>query len=593
MFMAALQLQSRPCLNPRPEGYGPRMTDHLLTRPSLNLIDAPTSPDDHVVLLSPHGSPAGTAIKREVHHANTPLHLAVSCYVVRDDGHVLLTQRAANKRTFPGLWTNACCGHPRPDEALASAVTRHMAHEIGVVPTALRLALPDFAYRAEMSGLVEHELCPVFVAEVSDSALVLNPAEADDAEWVPWPTLFARASDDPTSLSPWSVSQIARLTQLFEDPLTWVRQRPAKSAAPMSRRPAKPRPDPFRRMGRDVDDVVDEFLHSAHLELAILDPLTAELAEPIARLYRAGGKRLRPCFVYCGHAASGAPAAPARENLAYLGAAVEMLHTFALLHDDVMDRSELRRGHPTAHQWFSNLHHPTRAPGGDEWFGNSAAIVAGDLAFVWADELLDRIDVDDAMFRRLRSVFDVLRREVIAGQYLDLRLAGPWATDQQALSVALLKSARYSVTRPLHIGAVLAGADEVTIASLCAYGDAAGIAFQLRDDILGVFGDPNVTGKGNAEDLRSGKASLLLVRALQLAAPADARLLTECLGMPNLDRSQEDRCREAVLASGAVASIEALITANLETAMSALVDLPADVTSDLVELAQQLAHRRT
>lgn len=575
----------------RPEGYGPRMTDHLLTRPSHNRFELPTSPDDHVVLLSPNGTPAGTAIKREVHHANTPLHLAVSCYVVRGDGQVLLTQRAAKKLTFPGLWTNACCGHPRPDEPLASAVRRHMEHEIGVSPTALRLALPDFAYRAEMSGLVEHELCPVFVAEVSDSAVELNPAEADDAEWVAWPTLLARATDDPNSLSPWSVSQIARLTQMFDDPLTWVRQRPSRPNAVSSRPSSSPRPDPFRRMGNDVDDVVERFIASAHLDLGILDPLTAELTEPIARLYRAGGKRLRPCLVYCGHAASGAPQTPARENLAYLAASIEMLHTFALLHDDVMDRSELRRGHPTAHKWFTTLHHPTRVEGGDEWFGNSAAIVAGDLAFVWADELLDRLDVDDATFRRVRSVFDVLRREVIAGQYLDLRLSGPWANDQQALSVALLKSARYSVTRPLHIGATLAGADDSTIGSLCAYGDAVGVAFQLRDDVLGVFGDPMETGKGNAEDLRSGKASLLLVRALQLAAPADARLLQECLGKPVLNRAQEDRCREAVLASGAVASIEALIAANLESGVSALVGLPGDVTSDLVELAQQLAHR--
>lgn len=570
------------------------MTDHLLTRPFPSLIAAPTSPDDRVVLLDSNGSPAGTALKREVHHANTPLHLAVSCYVVRGDGRVLLTQRAAQKPTFPGLWTNACCGHPRPSETLVNAVRRHMAHEIGAVPTALRLALPDFAYRAEMSsGVVEHELCPVFVAEVSDSALRLNPAEADDAEWVPWPALLARAARDPGSLSPWSVSQIARLAQLFEDPLTWVRQRPSTPVAAKSRPSPQARPDPFRRMGSDVDDVVELFLGAAHLDLGILDPLTAELTEPIASLYRAGGKRLRPCLVYCGHAASGHSAEYARQNLAYLAAAIEMLHTFALLHDDVMDRSELRRGHPTAHRWFSNLHHPTKLAGEDDWFGNSAAIVAGDLAFVWADELLDRLDVDDATFRRVRGVFDVLRREVIAGQYLDLRLSGPWATDQQALSVALLKSARYSVTRPLHIGATLAGADDATIASLCAYGDAVGIAFQLRDDVLGVFGDPTVTGKGNAEDLRSGKASLLLVRALQLAAPADARLLQECLGKPVLDRSQEDRCRAAVLASGAVASIEALIAANLDTAMSALVDLPADVTSDLVELAQQLAHRRT
>jgi geranylgeranyl diphosphate synthase type I len=213
------------------------------------------------------------------------------------------------------------------------------------------------------------------------------------------------------------------------------------------------------------------------------------------------------------------------------------------------------------------------------------------LAFVWADELLDRLDIDAATFRRVRGVFDLLRREVIAGQYLDLRLSGPCATDQQALSVALLKSARYTVTRPLQIGATLAGADDATIDSLRVYGDAMGVAFQLRDDVLGVFGDPVITGKGNAEDLRSGKASLLLVRALELAAPSDLRLLRRCLGVEDLDEQSVRRCREAVLASGAVASIEALITSQLATAKGALDGLPASVAADLAELADQLAHR--
>lgn len=551
-------------------------------------VTVPTSADDHVILLDHFGRETGTAVKRCVHHADTPFHLAVSCYAVRADGKVLLTRRAAEK-TFAGVWTNACCGHPRPGEAHLDAVQRHMSHEIGATPRALRLALADFTYRAEASnGVVEHELCPVFVAEIDDVPIELNPSEADDAEWVTWPDLVRRADQQPQSLSPWCVAQIARLRMLFDDPLTWVRSSAPKPRS-RSAHATLPRPNPFGRMGSTVDDVIERFLHAAHSDLAELDPLAAELTEPITALYRAGGKRLRPCLVYCGHAAGRAGPTQNDCNLAYVAAAVEMLHTFALLHDDVMDKSVLRRGSPTAHRWFADVRE--HANSGHEWFGNAAAIVAGDLAFVWADELLDHVRVDEVLMHKVRHLFNLLRREVITGQYLDLRLAGPCATDQQALSVALLKSARYTVTRPLQLGATLASADEATLRALCTYGDAMGVAFQLRDDVLGVFGDPAVTGKGNAEDLRSGKASLLLVRALELAAPAHRQILLTSLGCDDLDDVSEARCREAVLASGALASVEALISQQLDTAMSALRCLPSDVAHDLEELALQLAHR--
>ena len=555
-------------------------------------VTVPTSADDHVVLLDHFGRETGTAVKRWVHHADTPFHLAVSCYAVRADGKVLLTRRAAGK-TFEGVWTNACCGHPRPGEAQRDAVQRHMGHEIGATPRALRLALADFTYRAEASnGVVEHELCPVFVAEIDNFPIELNPDEADAAEWVTWPDLVRRAELQPQSLSPWCVAQIARLRMLFDDPLTWVRCA-VPAPRPSATKPAELRPNPFGRMGSTVDDVVERFLHTAHRDLAELDPLAAELTEPITALYRAGGKRLRPCLVYCGYAAGRADPGTVTNNnecnLAYVAAAVEMLHTFALLHDDVMDKSVLRRGSPTAHRWFADVRE--HANSGHEWFGNAAAIVAGDLAFVWADELLDHVRVDEALMHKVRHLFNLLRREVITGQYLDLRLAGPCATDQQALSVALLKSARYTVTRPLQLGATLASADDATLNALCTYGDAMGVAFQLRDDVLGVFGDPAVTGKGNAEDLRSGKASLLLVRALELSAPAHRQVLLASLGCDDLDDASEAQCREAVLASGALASVEALISQQLDTALSALRYLPSDVAHDLEELALQLAHR--
>ena len=148
-----------------------------------------------MVLLDGRGRPSGRARKSAIHGLDTPFHLAISCYVVRADGRLLITRRAAAKKTWPGVWTNACCGHPRPDESLESAVRRHLYDELSLCADRLRVVLPDFTYRAMMdNGRVEHELCPVFIAEVSDD-VVMDPDEADALEWVTWGELQRRAAD--------------------------------------------------------------------------------------------------------------------------------------------------------------------------------------------------------------------------------------------------------------------------------------------------------------------------------------------------------------------------------------------------------------
>ncbi|MCU1401619.1 MAG: Isopentenyl-diphosphate Delta-isomerase [Acidimicrobiales bacterium] len=552
-----------------------------------------TSLDDEVVLLGIRGERIGTARKSDVHGTHTPLHLAISCYVVRPDGRVLLTRRSSTKRTWPGVWSNACCGHPRPGEPIEAAVRRHMFDELGMRAESIALALPDFTYRAVMpNGISEHEICPVHIA-VSDDEPQLDPDEADSYEWVTWTELVDRAASRPDSLSPWSVTQIERLASVMDHPHEWARRRAAGPPAVAWMHAAPPaRADPFALMGSQVADVMREFVAHASAESIDLESNAGELCDPIRALIEAGGKRLRPCLVYCGfEAAAGHNDRAAGHDLAHVAAAVEMLHTFALLHDDVMDRSALRRGRPTAHERFDDLHHRTRSSGSAAWFGISAAIVAGDLAFVWADELLDRVGCDAATQRELRALFTLLRREVIVGQYLDLRLAGPHATDHQAQLVSLLKSGRYTVTRPLQLGAVLGGADELTMHALREYGDAAGVAFQLRDDVMGVFGDETVTGKGSSEDIRSGKASLLLVRAIELAQRTDREVLLASLGDEAIDEARVDRCRDIVSTSGALASIERLIDAKVEQALDAVHCLPDESRARLSALAIQLAHR--
>ena len=315
------------------------------------------------------------------------------------------------------------------------------------------------------------------------------------------------------------------------------------------------------------------------------------------RLVAAGGKRLRPAFAVWGHRATGA--APDERVLTAV-AALELLHTFALLHDDVMDRSAVRRGRPTAHRALAEQHRRDGLDGDDDWFGVSAAVLAGDLAFLWSTQLIGDAGLAPDAAGRARRVFARLCTEVIAGQVLDLRLTagdgrrGAGAAEALAHRVALLKSARYTVTRPLEFGMALAGSDPdpQLERALATYGDAVGLAFQLRDDVLGLFGDPAVTGKSRLDDLREGKRTLLVVRAMRLADRDEARILDRALGDPLVDEALADRCRDIVATSGALASIETLIADRCAEAVSALRTVPQPARTALERLAALAADRR-
>ncbi len=566
---------------------------------SARTLDAPRpSPVEHVVLLDRRGRPSGTRPKAEAHGATTELHLAFSCHVVGPDGRLLLTRRADSKRTWPGVWTNGCCGHPQLDETLRQAVTRRLHDELGVRPTALAVALPDFTYRAEMDdGTVEHELCPVLVARV-DSDIRPAPDEVGSHEWVTWDALVDRVRTAPDTLSPWSVGQVRRLLDLDQPLGAWLDDAPPWAVSQADVVPGRAVRSAVAASGTALDPVVEPlaavlggFVAERRAQLEELDPSLGEVCEEIAGLLDAGGKRLRPAFVYWGHRATGADHDP--EVLRPAGA-VELLHTFALLHDDVMDRSQERRGRPAGHAALADRHRQEDRLGDSDWFGCSAAVLAGDLTFVWADELFESASIAPDVLARARCVFTTLRAEVIAGQYLDLGLAAARQADEAAAhKVALLKSARYTVTRPLLIGAALSPSAGVGVErALRAYGDAVGLAFQMRDDVLGLFGDPAVTGKGVLDDLREGKRTLLVLRALRLATPAQRSVLLAALGDPDLGEEQAARVREVVAESGALASIEALVTANHDAARGALAPLPEPARSALRELADLAIERR-
>ena len=185
--------------------------------------------EELVVLLDETGRVVGTADKHRVHHRSTPLHLAFSCYLFDDSGALLTTRRALGKKTWPGEWTNTCCGHPAPGEQLTESVRRRLAHELGLADVAeLTLVLPGFRYHATMDdGTVENELCPVFTAR-SGALPGPHPDEVDDLEWVPWPDFVVSVLDADRDIAPWCRQQVRELAWLGPDPLAWPAADPAE-----------------------------------------------------------------------------------------------------------------------------------------------------------------------------------------------------------------------------------------------------------------------------------------------------------------------------------------------------------------------------
>lgn len=178
--------------------------------------------EERVVLCAPDGSAAGTAPKATVHHSDTPLHLAFSCYVFDSTARVLVTRRAYGKRTFPGVRTNSCCGHPAPGEGMRIAVLRRLRYELGIVPSELDLIFPTFRYRATAAdGIVENELCPVYRATTIDTQVTVHPTEVDETWWVPWAEFVAQF-DEGDPLSSWAAQQVEQLSALGPDPFAWA-----------------------------------------------------------------------------------------------------------------------------------------------------------------------------------------------------------------------------------------------------------------------------------------------------------------------------------------------------------------------------------
>jgi geranylgeranyl diphosphate synthase type I len=319
-----------------------------------------------------------------------------------------------------------------------------------------------------------------------------------------------------------------------------------------------------------VHDALAAFLARRRAQLVAVDPALEQVAESIECFVLGGGKRLRPAFAYWGY--RGAGGADCDEVIAATGA-LELVHASALIHDDVMDASDTRRGLPSVHRHFADLHDRAGWCGDPAQFGRASAILLGDLCLVWSDALLHDCGLPAAAIARARPVFDEMRTEVTIGQYLDVHAQVSRDTSVlRAGLVARYKSAKYTVERPLLLGAELAGATEPIRDAYRGYGLPLGEAFQLRDDILGVFGDPAQTGKPAGDDLREGKRTVLVALTLERATTAQTETVEALLGDPALDLAGVELLRSIIVETGALDACEKMIdryTADAEAALAA------------------------
>ncbi|MGO8939265.1 MAG: polyprenyl synthetase family protein [Mycobacterium sp.] len=308
-----------------------------------------------------------------------------------------------------------------------------------------------------------------------------------------------------------------------------------------------------------------------------------DVAGDILMKFVDGGKCLRSTFMYLGWLC-GAPASDAALSAT---ASLELLHAFALLQDDVMDDSASRRGRPAAHIQFADWHSRRGLSGSSRRFGESAAILLGDLCLIWAEQMLRDSGLQDRHLVQVWPRYDAMRTELAVGQFADLAIdVHELPTLEAVLEVARRKSGNYTVRRPLEIGAAMAGCDEQVLAALGDYGSAIGEAFQLRDDILGIFGSPAATGKPN-KDLIERKATSVVVAAYQLADGPGRRQLRQLMTSDRLDDAALDRWRTLIVATGAVQWIEELIAGRVQEARKALDRGMIDhlVTAALLDMA--------
>jgi geranylgeranyl diphosphate synthase type I len=343
-------------------------------------------------------------------------------------------------------------------------------------------------------------------------------------------------------------------------------------------------PDAFKSR---IDDVLRDFLAKEADRLLAVDP---DLKPVAGQLQSAAGhgKRLRAAFCYWGWRAAGQPDSDA---LVRAAASMELVHAAAIVHDDLIDDSPLRHGLPTAHVALEAAlggrpHGPAAA--------RSLALLVGDHLIGLAGQLFAASGLPSAYLARARTLWAALTRDLIAGECLEILRTGDPPDTVASLKVVRYKTAKYTVEQPLLIGGLLAGAAPALREGLSAYGLPLGEAFQLRDDLLGLFGDPERTGKANLDDLRTQRPTALLAETWKAADAAQRRQLDLVLGRRDLDGTHLDRVRELMLRLKSPDRVEEMIHARVEQATRALdgIDVPPQARRALGELARHATDRR-
>ncbi|MFI9201120.1 polyprenyl synthetase family protein [Streptomyces sp. NPDC053048] len=346
----------------------------------------------------------------------------------------------------------------------------------------------------------------------------------------------------------------------------------------------------LHRIRLAVEAVLEEFF--AEQIRSPVSPHITDLVTTLRGLLFAGGKRIRPLMCICGwHAAHGKgdPAPVLR-----VAASLELFHAFALIHDDVMDGSETRRGRPSAHRALAVLHGDRAHRGNSRAFGANAGILLGDLALSWSDEMFQTAGLTAVQSGAVLPVLHTMRTEVMLGQYLDLLFTGGLDGGlETALTTIRFKTAKYTFERPLHLGAALAGSGAPVMDACTAYALPLGEAFQLRDDLLGVFGDSATTGKPTIDDLREGKHTVLMSLAAVRATPAQRGVLDAWVGSPALDEHRAAAVRGVLEDTRARRDVEAMIARRRGEALRALdrAPFPPAVTATLRRLAHAMTER--
>lgn len=359
--------------------------------------------------------------------------------------------------------------------------------------------------------------------------------------------------------------------------------------------------DPSSPVSADFRDSVSaRILSFLDDEKRVIDAIGAELSPVLdaARDYTAGGKRLRPAFCYWGHAAAAdQPIEPT--GLLQAAASLEFLHVSALVHDDLMDHSDTRRGLPSVHRRFEAAHGIAHGDGPAEQFGCDIAILLGDLLLMWSSQMFTSAPVKADRLAAATPLLDAMRTEVTCGQVLDVTSQSGMAGSDSESALDLVgrvveyKCASYTVVRPCQIGVALAGGSDRLQQTMADFGSPIGRAFQYRDDLLGVFGDAELTGKPAGDDLREGKRTVLVAHALDRADSHDAARLKSLLGRPNLDDDDVATARRIIETSGAREAVESTIVQCHDHAVAVLDD--AEMTDAgriaLRELARQCVER--